>query len=255
MTEDPASENVQPIGAPDEAPDTSRTARDALYEQIGLALVKAGVISPASQFVADVRQQVGFRASPREVVVAVEQIAAAGGPVTVESVAKMVASLRGGRSTRQQRHTDAWRTLGAQLELRGLDGSPEGQRSFIGIAHAIAGKRATDSLLLRIALALVANDQRLDAELVGRVGKRLAHSAADIPADALPALVEREIRALVRDERRPKKGKRPIKAKRVVATGSRSQIHNPGARKWRPGGRRRRKIQFPPEKKREPFER
>lgn len=224
-----------------------------LYEQIGITLMNAGVVSPAAQFIGEVRGAAGFRVSPREVVVAVEQMAAAREPITVESVAAMVATLRGDRSTRQQRHADAWRTLGAQLAMRELDGSPEGQRAFIGTAHAIAGSRATDALLLQIALAMADQGQRLDAELVGKLGKRLAVSAADTGPDQLPALIERELRSLQRDARAPARG--PKKPKRPVKTGAWSQAHNPGARKWRPGGRRRRKIQFPPKPKPEPFER
>lgn len=226
-----------------------RTSRDVLYEQIGIALMNAGVVSPAAQFIADIRAEAGFRVSPREVVVAVEQIAGANEDISVERVAEMVSTLRGDRSTRQQRHADAWRTLGAQLALRGQDGSPEGQRAFIGVAHAIAGRRATDALLLQIALTLAEQGQRLESEMVGKIGKRLAASAGDIGPDQLPGLVEREVRALLREARSGKKAKRP------VTTGSWSQAHNAGARKWRPGGRRRRKIQFPPKQNPDPFER
>lgn len=214
--------------------------------------MNAGVVSPAAQFIADVRSEAGFRVSPREVVVAVEQMAGARQPVTVESVAEMVSTLRGDRSTRQQRHSDAWRMLGAQLALRDLDGSPEGQRAFIGTAHAAAGPRATDALLLQIALTMADKGQRLDPELVGKVGKRLAISAADIDPEQLPPLVEREIHALLRDVRAAERGKKP---KRPVTTGAWSQAHNAGARKWRPGGRRRRKIQPAPKSNPDPFER
>ena len=230
-----------------------RTSRDVLYEQIGMTLVNAGVISPAAQFVADVRAVAGFRVSPREIVVAVEQMAGAHQIINVDTVAEMVSTLRGDRSSRQQRHAEAWRTLGAQLALRDLDGSPEGQRSFIGIAHAIAGRRATDALLLQIALTLAEQGQRLDAETVGKVGKRLAASAADIDPDQITGLIEREMRGLLRESRT--QGRPPKKPKRPVKTGAWSQAHNPGARKWRPGGRRRRKIQFPPKDRPEPFER
>lgn len=251
--------NQQPT-EPDETPTTDaeesdgfpipeRTSRDVMYEQIGVVLVNNGVFSPAAEFIAHVRKEAGFRVSPREVVVAVEQIAGANQPVNVSSVATMVATLRGGRSARQQRHADEWRTLGAQLALRNLDGSPEGQRAFIGIAHAIAGKRATDALLLQIALTLAEQNKPLDPETVGRIGKRLAISAADIYPEQLPELVEREIRSLTRDARNPKKTKQPVR------TGAYSQAHNPGARKWRPGGLRRRKIKPPPKPRNEPFER
>lgn len=256
------SEETLPVGDRAEqsfeqpAPDSdepTRTSRDVLYEQIGITLMNAGVVSPAAQFMADVRAAAGFRVSPREAVVAVEQMASAREPISVETVAEMVGTLRGDRSTRQQRHAAAWRTLGAQLTLRDLDGSPEGQRAFIGIAHAIAGRRATDALLLQIALTIAEQGQRLDAETVGKVGKRLAASAPDIVAEQLPALVEREVRTLARESRVP--ARPPKKPKRPVTTGAWSQAHNPGARKWRPGGRRRRKIQFPPKQQPEPFER
>jgi hypothetical protein len=238
--------------APTSSDEPDRTSRDVLYEQISITLMNAGIVSPAAQFISDVRREAGFRVSPREVVVAVEQMAGARQPVTVESVAEMVSTLRGDRSTRQQRHADAWRTLGAQLAMRDLDGSPEGQRAFIGTAHATAGPRATDALLLQIALAMADKGQRLDPELVGKVGKRLATSAADIDPEQLAPLVERELHGLLRDVRADARGKKP---KRPVTTGSWSQSHNPGARKWRPGGRRRRKIQFPEKPKPDPFER
>ncbi len=231
----------------------SRSARDVLYEQIGIALMNAGVVSPAAQFIADVRDVAGFRVAPREVVVAVEQMVGSHETVNVDTVAEMVSTLRGGRSTRQQRHADSWRTLGAQLAMRGQDGSPEGQRAFIGIAHAIAGPKSTDALLLQIALTLAGKGQRLDAETVGKVGKRLAVSAADIDPEQMTGLVERELRSLTREARIPERA--PKKLKRPVKTGTWSQAHNPGARKWRPGGRRRRKIQFPPKQAPEPFER
>lgn len=252
---DDLSASDEPLaGDPSEPADggdgvASRTSRDVLYEQIGIVLMKAGVVSPAVQFIADVRAAAGFRVSPREVVAAVEQMAGMRQAVTVEMVAAMVATLRGERSARQQRHADAWRRLGAQLAMRGQDGSPEGQRAFIGSARALAGPGAADGLLLRIALSLAGQGQRLDPETVGKVGKRLAASAADIDPDHVASLIERELRSLARDTRAPKKPKRP------VATGTWSQAHNPGARKWRPGGRRRRKIQFPPKQKPDPFER
>jgi hypothetical protein len=232
---------------------SARTSRDVLYEQIGIALMNAGVVSPAAQFITDVRAKAGFRVSPREVVVAAEQMASAKEPVTVDAVAELVTTLRGDRSARQQRHADSWRTLGAQLALQGKDGTPEGQRAFIGTSHAIAGRRATDALLLQIALTLAEQGQRLDPDTVGKIGKRLAASAADIQADQLPGLVERELRGLIRDQRREGSGK--PKQKKPVRTGSLSQIHNPGARKWRPGGRRRYKVKLPPQPKPDPFER
>jgi hypothetical protein len=247
--EQPDQTRDQPPASPDEP---SRSSRDVLYEQIGVTLMNAGVVSPVAQFIADVRSEAGFRASPREVGVAVEQMSGARQPITVESVAAMVGALRGDRSARQQRHADAWRTLGAQLTMRDLDGSPEGQRAFIGTARATAGPRATDALLLQIALTMADKGQRLDPELVGKVGKRLAASAADIAPEQLAPLVERELHGQLREVRAAERGKKP---KRPVTTGSWSQAHNPGARKWRPGGRRRRKIQLPPKSKPDPFER
>jgi hypothetical protein len=247
--EQPDEPRDLPAPPPDEP---SRTSRDALYEQLGIMLMNAGVVSPASRFITDVRRAAGFRVSPREAVVAVEQMAGARQPITVESVAAMIDTLRGDRSSRQQRHSDAWRTLGAQLALRDLDGSPEGQRAFLGAAHAAAGPRATDALLLQIALTMADKGQRLDPELVGKVGKRLATSAADIDPEQLPPLVERELHSVLRDVRAAERGKKP---KRPVTTGSWSQAHNPGARKWRPGGRRRRKIQPAPKSNPDPFER
>lgn len=70
MTEERADE---PFDRPEpDAEEASRTSRDVLYEQIGITLMNAGVVSPAAQFIADVRGAAGFRVSPREVVVAVE---------------------------------------------------------------------------------------------------------------------------------------------------------------------------------------
>ena len=67
-------------------------------------------------------------------------------------------------------------------------------------ARAVAGNRATDALLLQIALKLADQGQRLDANVVGKLGRRLAPSAADIEADQLPVLIERELRGLQRED-------------------------------------------------------
>lgn len=182
------------------ASETPRTSRDVLYESIGIGLVNAGVLIPATTFVDDVRRVAGFRVSPREVAVAVDQAVQSAQQVTVEQVATIVAGTRGNRSQRQQRHAADWRALGALLSMRGLDGSPSGQRAFIGAARSVAGQRATDSLLLGIALALADLGAALESNNVGLIARRLATSAPDLSRDDIATLVKNELRAIGREK-------------------------------------------------------
>jgi hypothetical protein len=248
MTEDPplADQQAEQLQAHEPESDASlelpatRTSRDALLEDIGIALLNAGVLVAASAFVKDVRSAAGFRASPREVAVAVEQLARAREQITVKSVASTISATRGGRSQRQQRHASEWRALGAALTVRGLDGSPAAQRELIGVARAIAGPRATDVLLLGTALAIAEQGGALDARTVGAVAKRLAGSAADLAPDDLGPLVRQEMRLLARERSTSERPRR--RSTSAARRGPKAPIQT---RRWKPGGRRARPIRVP----------
>ena len=224
-----------------EGEDAGRTSRDVLYESISMQLVGAGVFTPARDFVDVVRQAAGTRVSPRDIAAIVSQIALSGSEVSAEAVAEIAASSSGGRSQRQQRNADQWRALGAALALRELDGSTDGQRAFVGEARRIAGRNATDGLVLQIALALADIGATFDAETVGKLGKRLAASAPDINPESMKDIVHSELRSLHRAERADAISKRKTRsssgARRNPASSSNasSYLSNPGARKLRPG--------------------
>lgn len=227
----------EPIEQPEEhaeesppTPPAQSASREAILESIGMDLLTAGIVMPAADFVAAVREAAGYRANPREIAVALAQSRQAGREVGAEQVAALLAATRGDRSQRQQRHADDWRALGATMSLKGLDGSPEGQRALIGAARAVAGPRATDALLLQIALALGTLNAPFDAATIGGIAKRLAHSAPDLSLADMPVLVRRELGALRRAQR--------PRANRQSSVGSRRHAANPGARKLKPGQRR-----------------
>jgi hypothetical protein len=96
--------------------------------------------------------------------------------------------MRGYSSSRQRRHADQWLALGSALALRGLDGSPAGQRGFIGHARRIAGQHVSDALLLSIALTIAEIGRALEPETIGELGKRLARSADGMAPDEIAAL-------------------------------------------------------------------
>jgi hypothetical protein len=230
--------------------DRERTARDDLYEQLAIELANAGISVPAGEFVAEVRAVAGYRVNPRQIVSVTQEMARTGQPISAEAVARVVGLLRGYSSSRQQRHAGQWRALGAALATRGLDGTPAGQRAFIGQARAVAGQHVSDGVLLAIALALVNSRRALDAELVGQIGKRLARTAHGLPDDAVEALALAEFRDISRTRSREGKPK---------ARSSSAQRRKPkppprpnfNTRKWRPGGRRRRGMIVLPTEERE----
>ena len=230
--------NTDSEPVPEAEAERARTSRDVLYETIGIELINAGVFVPASEFVDQVREAAGSRVAPRQVATAVSQLARAEYTITPESVVEIISATSGDRSSRQQRHSDDWRSLGATLALQGQDGSPEGQRAFIGMARAIAGPSSNDMLLLRVALALAETGQTLDADLVGKIAKRLARSAADLSPDDYPALVQSELRVVrrARRERTARSHRSSVGSRRQVAAGSNAD--KPGPRKLRPGNRR-----------------
>jgi hypothetical protein len=238
----PETESSAGVDSPVEP---ERTSRDVLYEAIGVELVSAGVFTPAREFVDQVRKAVGTRVSPRDVSAIVTQIALSGAEVSADAVANIARSSTGGRSQRQQRNADQWRALGAALTLREMDGSPEGQRTFIGEARRVAGKHATDGLVLQIALALADIGAQFDAETVGKLGKRLALSAPDIPPESMNDIVHSELRTLNRVERAEAISKRKNRSSSGARRTPSGYPHNPGARKLRPG---RRNIRSLPEK-------
>jgi hypothetical protein len=211
-----------------------------------MALVQAGVFVPAAQFVDDVRQAAGFRASPRQIGAALEEMTRAGQPVTADAVADVVSGSRGELAERQHRHAVDWRALGAALAVRGMDGSPQGQRAFIGAARRTAGPHANDALLLSVALAIAGERSTLDPELVGKVARRIAKSAGDLTPDDIAALAMTELRNVIRSQRRVAASRRSATsaARRVNPRSGEVQTRKPGKRAWAPGGRRRRTIRF-----------
>lgn len=232
MEHDPESTGREP----------ERTSRDALYEQLSVDLLNAGLVMPASEFVTEVRALAGFRAAPRQIASVVQELARSAQPVNADAVARIVSDLRGYSSSRQRRHAEQWRALGSALALRGLDGSPAGQRLFIGRARSIAGQQVSDGLLLSIALAVAEIGRALEASTVGELGKRLGRSAEGLALDEIAALTQAELRDLGRERAaagRPKS--------RSSSAQRRPRIKPPpgpnfGTRKWRPGGRRRRGL-------------
>ncbi|HEX2282546.1 MAG TPA: hypothetical protein VHG52_12385 [Thermomicrobiales bacterium] len=224
--------------------DQTGPARNALNQSIAIKLVNAGILTPAADFVSQVRSEAGFRASPRQISAALEGLADTGEDITAESVANLVAASRGDRSQRQRRRAPEWQALGTALTLQNLDGSPEGQREFIGIARQVAGPRATDALLLQVSLTLAGEGVELDPRSVGLVTKRIARSAADLTESQLTTQLMREWSNLNR-VRTPRQQRRSSVAARRRQTGPPEHVNKPGKRRWKPGGRRRRTIQFP----------
>lgn len=237
-TDENENEGADTDTDPEQEPERAHTSRDVLFETIGIELINAGVFVPVSEFVDQVRQAAGSRVAPRQIAAAVKQLARAEHAITAESVVEIISATSGDRSTRQQRNPDDWRSLGATLALQGQDGSPEGQRAFVGVARAIAGPSANDTLLLRVALALAETGQVLDADLVGKIAKRLSRSAADLSPDDYPALVRTELRAVRRARReRTARSRRSSVGSRRQASGQ-SNPDKQGPRKLRPGNRR-----------------
>jgi hypothetical protein len=224
----------------DDSPE--RSSRDALYEQLAVDLLNAGLVVPAADFVAQVRALAGFRAAPRQITAVVQELTRTMQPVTAEAVARIVGELRGYSSSRQRRHADQWRALGSALAARGLDGSPSGQRAFVGQSRAVAGQPLADATLLAIAMTVAEVGRALDPETVGEIGKRLGRRVDGLTADDIAALTRAELRDLGRERAaagRPKS--RSSSAKR------RPKVKPPpgpnfNTRKWRPGGRRRRAL-------------
>jgi len=224
--------------------DQSGPARDALYDSMAIRLVSAGVTMPAAEFVSAVREAAGFRASPRQITAALEGLHDSGQTISVESVAELVKAARGERSQRQRRHAPDWQALGMAMTLQGMDGSPEGQRHFISIARQVAGPRASDSLLLRTGLVLASEDITLDPNTVGLIAKRLAKSSADLNEEQLADHILREYRSLNRT-RTPRQRRQSSVPSRRRWYAPMEPMNKPGKRRWKPGGRRRKTIQFP----------
>lgn len=226
--------------------DTGQTgpARNSLYESMAIKLLNAGVVTPAADFVSQVRSAAGFRASPRQISAALEGLTDTGEDVTIDAVANLVSASRGDRSQRQRRNAPEWQALGTALTLQGLDGSPEGQRQFIGIARQVAGPNATDALLLQVGTTLAAEGVELDAKSTGLVTKRIARSARDLSESQLAEHILREWGNLNR-VRTPRQQRRSSAAARRRQFGPPEHVNKPGKRRWKPGGRRRRTIQFP----------
>lgn len=222
----------------------SGPARDTMYQSIAIKLVNAGVLTPAAEFVDEVRSAVGFRASPRQITAAVEGLADAGEHISTAAVAGVVKASRGNRSQRQRRNAQDWQALGAALTLQRLDGSPDGQREFIGIARQVAGPQASDNLLLKVSLALAAEGIELSTRNIGLVCKRIARNAADLTDQQIADHAVREHNRLISSRPTPRQKRRSSVAARRQGRPAEYQ-NKPGKRRWKPGGRRRRTIQFP----------
>jgi hypothetical protein len=220
------------------------SARATLYDSMAPKLVNAGIYTPAAEFVREVREMAGFRASPRQISTALERLSESGEEISLEAVAGLVAASQGDRSQRQRRHAPEWQALGAALTIQGVDGTPEAQRQFIGVARQVAGPHATDPLLLQISLTLAAENIKLDPHSVGLVGKRIAKSAADLTEEQISEHALREFRNLNRS-RTPREKRRSSVAARRKKLGPAEYENKPGKRRWKPGGRRRRTINFP----------
>lgn len=218
-------------------------AREGMYQSMAIKLVNAGVMMPVADFVKDVRSAAGFRASPRQISAAMDGLSDAAEPVDVESVAGVVARSQGDRSQRQRRNAREWSALGAALTLQGLDGTPEGQREFLGITRQIAGSHANDSLLLQLCLILSSEGIELSPRTVGLIGKRLAKSAPDLTDQQLSDQVLREYASLNRTQPTLREQRKATVAAR--RTGPIEYQNKPGKRRWKPGGRRRLTIKFP----------
>lgn len=225
-------------------PGQQGSARDSLYDSMAPKLVNAGILTPAAEFVREVRDRAGFRASPRQISSAIETLSDTGTEISLDAVANVVSASRGNRSQRQRRHAPEWQALGAALSIQDQEGTPDAQRQFIGVARQVAGAYATDALLLQISLALAAESIELDARSVGLVGKRLARSAADLSDEQIAEHAIREYRNLNR-VRTPREKRRSSVAARRQRFGPAEYMNKPGKRRWKPGGRRRRTIKFP----------
>lgn len=118
-------------------------------------------------FLQAVRRAAGFRVAPRMVAPVIEALERRGRPVTPETVAQIVKTIEEGeRSTRQRRHAELWRLLGAYLALDGKPAHLEAQRELIGRVRRILGERLPDRVLLQVAAALGAAGVPLEARTI-----------------------------------------------------------------------------------------
>lgn len=222
-------------------------ARDNLYDDMAIILLNAGIQQSVPEFVSEVRAAAGFRASPRQVAVALEALAGTKKTISAEAVGEVVNASRGDRSQRQRRNATSWQALGAALTSKNQDGSPEGQREFISIVRQVAGPHAGDALLLQVSLVIAGKGGKLDANEVGLVARRLAKSAGDLTEEQLTEHIQREHRSL-RDTRTVRRKSRSSSAARRGPTAAFDDTGRSGKRRWKPGGRRRKTISFPNEK-------
>lgn len=154
-------------------------------------------------FLDAVRRAAGWRVSPRQVAAAIEAIETVGDEPTPERVARVVAAGRGERSQRQRRHADLWRLLGAQLAVHGQPSDPEAQRDFVGRARAVAGE-GSDALVMRVALAVAANQGPMNPRSVGEITRwLLTHEGETLSDEVIAARVPEAIEALERDRAEP----------------------------------------------------
>jgi hypothetical protein len=238
LIDEPGDQQHNEDQSPDDQPDEASASRNLLLETIGIDLLNAGVLTPAKRFIQEVRDAAGYRVNPRNIATAVSQITRAGQEVTPQAVADIANAIRGEHSQRQQRNSGDWRVLGTALTLQGKDGTPQGQRAFISESRLSAGPRATDALLLHVAIAIANANKPLRAETVGTVAARLASSAADLSRSDIPGLVRQELRHLDNPKKARYARRSSVGARREAPQSGRTPYYNPGARKLRPGNRR-----------------
>lgn len=153
-----------------------------------------------------VRREAGFRVSPRQLTAALDALADADIEPTVERLVTVIQAAQGERSARQRRHADLWRALGAQLALRGAPADPSAQQAFIGRAKAVARREVSDQVLLRVALAVAAEDIPFEARTVGEVTRWiLDHHGADVSDSVILEAVPDALKAVTDERSRPER--------------------------------------------------
>ncbi len=183
--------------------------------------------------VQEVREVAGKRISPRQIEIVGQALEDAGFEVSAESVSEVIELTDGDLSKRQRRNSQMWRRLGADLAIRGQDGTPEGQRLFLGQARRASGPKPSDQLLLALSLALaISSDDLLNPNFAGSIARQHAHHT-EIPSD-------QELLKIVAAAREQRQQKYQDRRKRERY----QRQFNPGRRRWRPGGNRARRLKY-----------
>jgi hypothetical protein len=153
------------------------------------------------EYLKAVRRAAGFRVSPRQVAAALEALPDDEEPAPMD-VAAIISASKGDVSQRQRRHGDYWLVLGARLTVQGDDGSPAGQRAFIGAARAAARRNVSDLLLLQVAAGIAEMDRKLHAEVVGRVSRWISwQHGNELTSDEIVALLPAALQVTTAEQR------------------------------------------------------